>query len=71
MLHQAEMVTVLEPETKTMDKARYPLVTHLDPNAKVPNAKVIPSMKTELRRDKGSPRDATPRSLRGRPPRER
>ena len=44
MLHQAEMVTVLEPETKTRDKARYPLVTHLDPNAKVPNAKFIPSM---------------------------
>ena len=39
MLHQAEMVTVLEPETKTRDKTRYPLVTHPDPNAKL-----IPSM---------------------------
>lgn len=39
MLHQAEMVTVLEPETKTMDNARYPLVTH-----PATDAKVIPSM---------------------------
>lgn len=39
MLHQAEMVAVLEPETKTRDKTRYPLVTHPDPNAKL-----IPSM---------------------------
>ena len=39
MLHQAEIVAVLEPETKTKEKARYPLVTHPDTDAKV-----IPSM---------------------------
>jgi hypothetical protein len=35
MLHQAERMTVLELETKTRDKASYPLVTHLNTNAKV------------------------------------
>jgi hypothetical protein len=35
MLHQAEGMTVLGLETKTRDKARYPLVTHLNTNAKV------------------------------------
>ena len=35
MLHQAERMTVLGLETKTRDKARYPLVTHLSTNAKV------------------------------------
>ena len=39
MLHQAEMVTVLEPETKTRNKTRYPLVTH-----PATDAKVTPSM---------------------------
>ena len=39
MLHQAEMGAVLEPETKTRDNARYPLVTH-----PATDAKVIPSM---------------------------
>ena len=39
MLHQAEIVAVLEPDTKTKDEARYPLVTHPDTDAKV-----IPSM---------------------------
>jgi hypothetical protein len=39
MLHQAEMVSVLEPETKTRNKMRYPLLTHHGTDAKV-----IPSM---------------------------